>query len=71
LIAVPTVAAYALVQTGLRRAESSLVASYIYLQPVFAAVGAWLILDEHIGPATIGCGVLVLFGVWLAARPRA
>jgi drug/metabolite transporter (DMT)-like permease len=71
LIAVPTVAAYGLVQTGLKRAESSLVAAYIYLQPVFAAVGAVFVLDEHIGPRTIVCGVVVLFGVWLAARSRA
>jgi drug/metabolite transporter (DMT)-like permease len=71
LIAVPTVAAYGLVQTGLKRAESSLVAAYIYLQPVFAAVGAVFVLDEHIGPRTIACGVIVLFGVWLAARSRA
>jgi drug/metabolite transporter (DMT)-like permease len=70
LIAVPTVAAYALVQTGLKRAESSLVAAYIYLQPVFAAIGAVLVLDEHVGPRTIVCGVVVLFGVWLAARSR-
>jgi drug/metabolite transporter (DMT)-like permease len=71
LVAVPTVAAYALTQLALKRAESSLVASYIYLQPVFAAIGAFLILDEQIGMRTIGCGVIVLFGVWLAARaPR-
>lgn len=70
LVAVPTVAAYALVQTGLRRAESSLVAAYIYLQPVFAAIGAVIVLDEHVGPRTIVCGVIVLFGVWLAARSR-
>jgi len=70
LIAVPTVAAYGLVQTGLRRAESSLVAAYIYLQPVFAAIGAVIVLDEHVGPRTIVCGVIVLFGVWLAARSR-
>lgn len=71
LVAVPTVAAYGLVQTGLKRAESSLVAAYIYLQPVFAAIGAVIVLDEHVGPRTIGCGVVVLFGVWLAARSRA
>jgi drug/metabolite transporter (DMT)-like permease len=68
LIAVPTVAAYALVQTGLKRAESSLVAAYIYLQPVFAAIGATIVLHEVIGVRTLICGVVVLFGVWLAAR---
>jgi drug/metabolite transporter (DMT)-like permease len=68
LIAVPTVAAYALTQLALKRAEASLVAAYIYLQPVFAAIGALLLLGEEIGPKTIVCGVIVLSGVWLAAR---
>lgn len=70
LIAVPTVGAYTFVQTGLRRAESSLVAAYIYLQPVFATIGAVLLLDEHVGPRTFACGAIVLTGVWLAAKSR-
>lgn len=70
LVGVPTVGAYTFVQIGLRRAEASLVAAYIYLQPVFATVGAVLLLDEHIGPRTIGCGGIVLAGVWLAAKSR-
>jgi drug/metabolite transporter (DMT)-like permease len=68
LIAIPTVAAYGLVQTALQRAESSLVAAYIYLQPVFAAVGAMIVLGEEITLRTALCGVVVLFGVWLAAK---
>jgi drug/metabolite transporter (DMT)-like permease len=51
--------------------ESSLVAAYIYLQPIFAAVGAMLVLGEEIQPRTAACGAIVLLGVWLAARvPR-
>jgi len=68
LIAVPTVAAYGLVQIALRRTESSLVAAYIYLQPVMATVGAMLLLNEQPTPRTAVCGAIVLFGVWLAAR---
>lgn len=68
LIAVPTVAAYGLTQLALRRAESSLVAAYIYLQPVFAAIGAMIVLGEELGPRTLACGAIVLAGVWLAAR---
>ena len=68
LIAVPTVGAYALIQIALKRAESSLVAAYIYLQPVFAAIGAVLLLDETIDGRLAACGVIVLAGVWLAAR---
>ncbi len=71
LIAVPTVGAYGLVQTGLKRAESSLVAAYIYLQPVFATIGATIVLHEQVGLRTLACGAIVLGGVWLAARPRA
>lgn len=70
LVAVPTVAAYALVQLGLRRAESSLVAVYIYLQPVVAAAGAVAILGEQVGLRLAICGGVVLAGVWLAARGR-
>jgi drug/metabolite transporter (DMT)-like permease len=68
LIAVPTVAAYGLTQIALQRTESSLVAAYIYLQPVFAALGAMIVLGEQVGPRTAACGIVVLFGVWLAAR---
>jgi len=70
LIAVPTVGAYIFVQIGLQRAESSLVAAYIYLQPLIATIGAVFLLDEHVGLRTAACGVVVLFGVWLAARSR-
>jgi len=70
LIAVPTVGAYSFVQVGLRRAESSLVAAYIYLQPVIAASGAVLVLDEPVGIRLVICGGVVLAGVWLAARSR-
>lgn len=68
LIAVPTVAAYGLVQIALRHTESSLVAAYIYLQPLFATVGAMFLLDEEPTARTAVCGAIVLFGVWLAAK---
>ncbi len=70
LVAVPTVGAYALVQTALRRAEATLVAAYIYLQPVFATLGAILLLGETPGLRLYLCGAVVLAGVWLAARSR-
>lgn len=70
LVAVPTVCAYSFVQIGLRRAESSLVAVYIYLQPVIAATGAVLILHESVGLRLVLCGAVVFAGVWFAARSR-
>jgi drug/metabolite transporter (DMT)-like permease len=66
LVAVPTVGAYGLVQIALRHAESSLVAAYIYLQPVFATVGAIALLDEAPTIRLVICGAVVLAGVWLA-----
>ena len=70
LVAVPTVCAYSLVQIGLRRAEASLVAAYVYLQPVVVAIAAVFVLDERIGVRTVICGGVVLVGVWLAGRSR-
>lgn len=70
LVAVPTVGAYGLVQTALRRAESTLVAAYIYLQPLFATLGAMVLLDEQPTLRTAVFGAVVLGGVWLAARSR-
>jgi drug/metabolite transporter (DMT)-like permease len=70
LVAVPTVGAYGLVQTALRRAEATLVAAYIYLQPVFATIGAIFLLGEEPSMRLVACGALVLAGVWLAARSR-
>ncbi|HUJ57820.1 MAG TPA: DMT family transporter [Kofleriaceae bacterium] len=70
LVAVPTVGAYGLVQLALRRAEATLVAAYIYLQPVIATLGATLVLDERPTARTAVCGAVVLGGVALAARAR-
>ncbi|NJM92183.1 MAG: EamA family transporter, partial [Rhodospirillaceae bacterium] len=63
LILVPTVGAYSLVQIALQHAESSLVASYIYLQPIFTTVAAAFLLDERPGP-TAAAAAIVLGGVW-------
>lgn len=71
LVVIPTVGAYALIQIALRHAEASLVAAYIYLQPVFAMLGAIAVLDESPTIRLAICAPIVLAGVWLAARPRA
>ena len=68
LVAVPTVAAYALNQIALARAESSLVASYIYVQPVVAALGAWLYIHEVPEARLLVAAPLVFLGVWVSAR---
>lgn len=68
IVAVPTVAAYALNQLAIGRAESSLVAVYVYLQPVFASLGALPLLGERPGPRTALAATLIFAGVWLSAR---
>jgi drug/metabolite transporter (DMT)-like permease len=70
LVAVPTVGAYGLVQTALRRADATLVAAYVYLQPLVATAGAMALLGEQPTARLAACGVVVLGGVWLAAKSR-
>jgi drug/metabolite transporter (DMT)-like permease len=71
LIAVPTVTAYSLVQTALRRAESSLVAAYVYLQPVFGVLLASFFLAERIGARHVLAATLIFIGVFVSTRrPR-
>jgi drug/metabolite transporter (DMT)-like permease len=68
IVAFPTVGAYSLTQLGLRRVESSLVATYIYLQPVFATLGAVLILHERLRPQAGVAAGLIFIGVWVSTR---
>jgi drug/metabolite transporter (DMT)-like permease len=68
IVAFPTVGSYSLTQVGLRRAEASLVATYIYLQPVFATVGAVLILHEPLRPVIGLAAALIFLGVWVSTR---
>jgi drug/metabolite transporter (DMT)-like permease len=67
---VPTVGAYLLTQIALRRAEPSLVATYIYLQPILAALGAMAILGERPGARTATAAALIFGGVFLSGRVR-
>jgi drug/metabolite transporter (DMT)-like permease len=68
LVAVPTVSAYALNQMALARADSSVVAAYIYLQPLIATVGAYFLLDETPSPRTVTAALLIFAGLWLSTR---
>lgn len=40
----------------------------LLLQPVVAAILAWLILGEVLGPMQIAGGVIIIVGIWLARR---
>lgn len=66
IIAVPTVASYALTQMAIQRTESSVVASYVYLQPVFATAGAALFLGEGLPARTVLAAALIFAGIYLS-----
>ncbi len=69
LVLGPTVLAYFFNAYALSRVDSSVVASFVYLQPVIAATAAIPLLGERLS-ARIGIGALLIFsGVLLASTP--
>lgn len=64
----PTVAAYLLQAWALRYADSSVVASYVYVQPVLATLLGYLFFGEHIRPIVAGAALMIFAGVWLTSR---
>ncbi len=70
-VAIPTVGAYALTQVALARADASLVAVYIYLQPIFATAGAMLLLGERPGIRTLVAAGIIAIGLAIASRSPA
>jgi drug/metabolite transporter (DMT)-like permease len=69
VIAGPTVAAYLLNAWALAHTDSSLVATYTYLQPVITMILAAIFLGERIRPVAIAAAALIFAGVYLAGRP--
>ena len=69
VIAGPTVAAYVINAWALTHAESSLVATYSYLQPVITVFLAAGFLHETIRPVALVAGVMIITGVYLSGRP--
>jgi len=68
VIAGPTVAAYLINLWTLRHTDSSLVAAYVYVQPVVTAFLAAIILGEQIRGIAIVAGVIIAGGMWLSNR---
>lgn len=67
-----TLATYLLNAWALRRAESSLVGAYVYLQPVIAMLSAWTILGLAPGSRALVSALIIVAGVALSADlPRA
>lgn len=65
IVIFPSVGTYFLNGWALKRAPSSLVAIYIYLQPLVGALLAAAVLDERPTAVTYGGGLLIGAGIWL------
>ena len=63
IVLFPTIATYFLNLWALKRASSNTVATFIYLQPLFAALSAPLVLGESIGNRTILAGAVIFAGL--------
>jgi drug/metabolite transporter (DMT)-like permease len=68
IVLVPTAGSYWLNAWALKRSPPSMVAAYVYLQPVLTAILAVLVLDESIGVRTLVGAGLIFGGVALSAR---
>jgi drug/metabolite transporter (DMT)-like permease len=69
IVGAATIGTYALNAWALARAPASLVASYIYVQPVVGAGLAAVFLGERPGWGTFAGGALIAAGIWIVARP--
>jgi drug/metabolite transporter (DMT)-like permease len=59
-----------LIAYGLAHLPATLGAVALYLQVVAAALYAWLLLDERLGPLQLAGGAIVLIGIALARAAR-
>jgi drug/metabolite transporter (DMT)-like permease len=65
IVLFPTIATYFLNLWALQRASSNTVATFIYLQPLFAALSAPVVLGETIGARTAVAGMVIFAGLGL------
>jgi drug/metabolite transporter (DMT)-like permease len=68
IVLFPTVGTYFLNGFALRRAPSSLVAVYIYLQPLIGALLASALLGEQPSASALAGGLLIALGIALVSR---
>jgi drug/metabolite transporter (DMT)-like permease len=64
----PSVTTYVLNSIALRHVPASTVAFFTYVQPLFTAVFAFLLLDQALNLRVLPAAILVFTGVWLVAR---
>jgi drug/metabolite transporter (DMT)-like permease len=62
-----TLATYVLNAYALRRVESSVVAVYVYVQPIIASVASWFFLEIAPTRRTLVAGAIIVVGVALSA----
>lgn len=63
-----TVLTYVLNARVLRHVPASTVAIFSYVQPIFTAIAAYIVLDAGLEWKVVPAAVLVFAGVWLVAR---
>jgi drug/metabolite transporter (DMT)-like permease len=71
IILVPTVGSYWLNAWALKRSAPSVVATYVYLQPLLTGLLAVLLQGEPIDPRAIPSAALIFVGVALTTRRQA
>lgn len=64
----PSIAAYLIYYYALTHISASRVASFSYLQPVFATAMAVFLLDERLTAPVVAAGVGILLGVYITER---
>jgi drug/metabolite transporter (DMT)-like permease len=62
-LAVPTLFAYLANAFALARAKPTIVAGYIYLQPVLVTIAAWMILGERLSARIVVAAIGILVGL--------
>jgi drug/metabolite transporter (DMT)-like permease len=70
MVLVPTIGAYYLNAWALARVAPSVVAVYIYLQPLIGFTLAVLFLGEHFTRQSGLAGLLIFLGVFLVTKPK-
>jgi len=68
LALIPHIAGQSLIAYGFARLPASFSSVSLLLQPVLAALYAWALLGEAMGPAQMLGGLVVLAGIYLARR---
>jgi drug/metabolite transporter (DMT)-like permease len=69
VVLIATAFTYLVNAWALKHAPASIVAIYIYLQPLAAAVLAMAVLDETLTTRVLAAAALVFAGIYLVARP--